>query len=97
LLLFLKLNLKKYVYRVFLVKKRLYRFLAATGNHNWPSFLKKTILSLNSQQIKSLGGIRPIDIKQRTDDVIIDQARGGYKSDQPTWKQQRQNQGRDYI
>jgi hypothetical protein len=38
-----------------------------------------------------------MDIKQRTDDVLIDQARGSYKSDQPTWKQQRQNQGRDYI
>jgi hypothetical protein len=58
---------------------------------NWPSILEQTISNLNARSIQSLGYLRPNQINSRTDDPLIDEARGGYLTNQPTWKQQRNN------
>jgi hypothetical protein len=58
---------------------------------NWPSILEQTVSNLNARSLQSLGYLRPNQINSRTDDPLIDEARGGYLTNQPTWKQQRNN------
>jgi len=64
-------------------------------SQDWPHFLKLTVKALNNRHLKSLGGIKPMDVTSSLDDVKIRQAQKNnhivpYK--EPNYEQQNQNQ-----
>ena len=56
------------------IKKRLYKMLRGTLNHNWPELLLKVVNDYNKTPLKKLGWLTPNSIESEYDSIKVEQA-----------------------
>lgn len=80
---------------IFLIKRRLYTILRHKVENDWVTYLPYVVSGLNQVPQKSLGGVRPIQVQNELDDILVRDAQMKKNipiSKQPHWTEQEKNQ-----
>jgi hypothetical protein len=77
------------------IKRKLYMLLRSQLNHNWVAALGKVVSSFNNTPTKSIGWLKPNDIKSKIDSIEVNEQRREHGIEvykEPTFKEQLQLQ-----
>lgn len=77
---------------VFVIKRRLYKILRGNLSQDWPSVIEKVAEDHNNTPQKKLGNLKPNDINNSFDSVIVSAAKKHVINLDPTFKEQEKNQ-----